>query len=273
MFNNVGQSLKKLATVLFFFGLIVSLIGSILLIVFFGENGFAFLELLLIPVGTFFAWVGALFTYGFGELICNTKEIALNTAKPQASQNSKADAVKAVPAEGKNDAKKAAPVAVKNNAVQVNKNTNMNSSGTVVQNAARSSTTGADSHGLTFKHNYDGTCSVSGIGSCTDSHVVIPSSSPKGEAVTSIGNSAFVNCKGLTSVSIPSSVTSIGSFAFSNNANLTNITIPSNVTSIESHAFYSCNNLAIKCEAPSKPYLWDDNWAPANIPVVWGYKA
>jgi len=32
--------------------------------------------------------------------------------------------------------------------------------------------------------------------------------------VTSIGNSAFNNCSGLTSVTIPNSVTSIGNYAF-----------------------------------------------------------
>ena len=55
--------------------------------------------------------------------------------------------------------------------------------------------------------------------------------------VTSIGNYAFYNCSGLTSVTIPNSVTSIGEWAFSGCSGLTSITIPNSVTSIEAGAF------------------------------------
>ena len=55
--------------------------------------------------------------------------------------------------------------------------------------------------------------------------------------VTSIGQSAFYYCTGLTSVTIPGSVTSIGRFAFAECYALTSITIPSSVTSIEFGTF------------------------------------
>ena len=57
-------------------------------------------------------------------------------------------------------------------------------------------------------------------------------------SVTSIGNSAFYECSGLTSITIPNSVTSIGSDAFFDCSGLTSITIPNSVTSIDYDAFW-----------------------------------
>ena len=61
--------------------------------------------------------------------------------------------------------------------------------------------------------------------------------------VTSIGESAFQNSTGLTSVTIPNSVKSIGSNAFYGCSYLTSVTIGNNVKSIGSDAFYKCNKL------------------------------
>ena len=62
--------------------------------------------------------------------------------------------------------------------------------------------------------------------------------------VTSIGEYAFLNCTGLTSINIPSSVTSIGYMAFSGCTGLSSITIPYWVTSIGGYAFYGCTGLS-----------------------------
>ncbi len=62
-------------------------------------------------------------------------------------------------------------------------------------------------------------------------------------SVTSIGNSAFEGCSGLTSITIPEGVTSIGSSAFNGCSGLKSITIPSSVTSIKGNAFYGCSGL------------------------------
>ena len=61
--------------------------------------------------------------------------------------------------------------------------------------------------------------------------------------VTSIGSSAFRECSGLTSVTIPNSVTSIGEYAFRNCYHLTSITFPNSVTSIGGSAFRNCYHL------------------------------
>ena len=62
-------------------------------------------------------------------------------------------------------------------------------------------------------------------------------------SVTSIGNEAFRNCSGLTSVTIPNSVTSIGEYAFEHCNGLTSVTIPNSVTSIDFGAFLGCSGL------------------------------
>ena len=76
--------------------------------------------------------------------------------------------------------------------------------------------------------------------------VTIPSSvtyNSTSYAVASIGASAFQNCTGLTSVTIPNAVTSIGDYAFHNCTGLTSVTIPNSVTTIAEGAFFYCTGL------------------------------
>jgi hypothetical protein len=61
--------------------------------------------------------------------------------------------------------------------------------------------------------------------------------------VTSIGDSAFMNCTRLTSVTMPASITSIGSSAFDFCTSLMSAVLPVNVKSIGSYAFYYCTSL------------------------------
>ena len=63
------------------------------------------------------------------------------------------------------------------------------------------------------------------------------------DSVTSIGDLAFYYCTGITSVTIGNSVTSIGEAAFGNCTRLTSITIPDSVTSIGNYAFSGCAGL------------------------------
>ena len=80
---------------------------------------------------------------------------------------------------------------------------------------------------------------VVGIGTCTDTDIVIPSSY-NGLPVTEISGRAFIMCKNLTSVTIPDTVVSIGINAFYGCENLTSIVIPDSVTFISSGAFAGC---------------------------------
>ncbi|MBO5240749.1 MAG: leucine-rich repeat domain-containing protein [Clostridia bacterium] len=82
----------------------------------------------------------------------------------------------------------------------------------------------------------DDTYEVTGIGSCTDTEIVIPSRY-NGKSVTSIGIGAFEYCDSLTSVEIPDSVTSIGRYAFFGCSILTNVVIPESVMSIGYRTF------------------------------------
>ncbi|MCR5361124.1 MAG: leucine-rich repeat domain-containing protein [Bacteroidales bacterium] len=60
--------------------------------------------------------------------------------------------------------------------------------------------------------------------------------------VTSIGNRAFRNCSGLTSLSIPNGVTNIGKNAFQNCSALTELSIPGSVDTIRT-SFSGCSGL------------------------------
>ena len=76
-------------------------------------------------------------------------------------------------------------------------------------------------------------------------------------SVTSIGVSAFADCTGLTSVTIPNSVTSIEGFAFSHCYGLTSIIIPNSVTSIGEFAFDGCAITSITIENATPPDVED----------------
>ena len=84
--------------------------------------------------------------------------------------------------------------------------------------------------------------SVVGIGSCTDTKLILPNGY-KGKPVSSIGDYAFHNCTGLTNITISNSVTNVGTGVFSGCTGLTSIVIPNNVTSVGYEMFSFCTGL------------------------------
>lgn len=61
--------------------------------------------------------------------------------------------------------------------------------------------------------------------------------------ITSIGESAFLGCRGMTELTLPNSVTSIGGNAFEGCTGLTELILPNSVTSIGNAAFVDCSGL------------------------------
>ena len=61
--------------------------------------------------------------------------------------------------------------------------------------------------------------------------------------ITSIGESAFLGCRGMTELTLPNSVTSIADDAFHGCRGLTELTLPNSVTSIGDGAFSGCSGL------------------------------
>jgi len=76
--------------------------------------------------------------------------------------------------------------------------------------------------------------------------IVIPSSVTyhgRTMDVTAIGEHAFSECTGLTSVTLPNSVTTIEKSAFYKSTSMTSVNIPSSVTEIGEEAFLGCSSL------------------------------
>ena len=97
--------------------------------------------------------------------------------------------------------------------------------------------------GVTYRGNYSSQYSNEYTGS-----VVIPESviyNGSTYSVTSIGDGAFGDCSGLTSIEIPNSVTSIGSSAFLDCSGLMSIEIPNSVTSFGINVFFGCRSLVL----------------------------
>ena len=99
------------------------------------------------------------------------------------------------------------------------------------------------SAGLAFTSINDNECALSGIGTCTDSSIIIPAEH-MGRTLTQISDMAFAHNHQITSIMVPPSVKVIGDYAFAWCHNLHAITIENHgVNTIGERCFIGCDKL------------------------------
>ena len=97
--------------------------------------------------------------------------------------------------------------------------------------------------GLAYTPNADNeTCTVTGMGSCTDTLLNIPATLD-GLRVTAIGKQAFKDCSQLIEVILPDTVIRIEDFAFFMCEKLESIALSQSLESIGESAFFDCSAL------------------------------
>ena len=97
------------------------------------------------------------------------------------------------------------------------------------------------SQGLAFEETSNGNYSLVGIGTCKDTHIIVPEVY-KGRDVVEIGRKAFANQTQIMEISLPESIRTIGARAFYNTG-ISELSIPENVRAIGTQIVYKCPNM------------------------------
>lgn len=98
------------------------------------------------------------------------------------------------------------------------------------------------SEGLEFESNGDGTCTIIGIGTCTDQDIVIPLESPDGDIVTLIGKHALYSLENVDSITLMNYTYEVDENAFQY-GEFTAVNIIGGSPVINKSAFSSCEDL------------------------------
>lgn len=98
------------------------------------------------------------------------------------------------------------------------------------------------SEGFEFESNGDGTCTITGIGTCTDKNIVIPLVSPDGDTVTLIGKYALYSLENVDSITLVNYTYEIDENAFQY-GEFTAVNIIGGSPLINKSAFSSCEDL------------------------------
>ncbi len=129
------------------------------------------------------------------------------------------------------------------------------------------------SEGLTYSLNADGASyTVTGMGTCTDTVVVIPARY-QAYPVTRIGDRAFKDQTAVTAFGLPTSLREIDELAFSGCIGITEMVIPEGVTTLRYGALHCCDNLT-ELNLPStlteieKDFYYSESGKLLAIPVA-----
>lgn len=95
----------------------------------------------------------------------------------------------------------------------------------------------AQSQGLEFQSNGDGTCTLVGIGSYDEKDLEISGTSPNGDTITAIGEFAFAGCETIESVTFDHAQLTVGDNAFTENRNLKELVINDSTITLGTFAF------------------------------------
>lgn len=98
------------------------------------------------------------------------------------------------------------------------------------------------SNGFAFESNGDGTCTIVGIGVCTDKDIVIPEKSPEGDTVTLIGEYALYNLEDINSITLVNYNYEVDKYAFQY-SEFTTLNIIGGNPVLKKSAFSSCEDL------------------------------
>lgn len=98
------------------------------------------------------------------------------------------------------------------------------------------------SEGFEFESNGDGTCTITGIGTCTEKDIVIPLESPNGDTVTLIGKYALYSLENVDSITLTNYKYEIDENAFQY-GEFTAVNIIGSSPAINKSAFSSCEDL------------------------------
>ncbi len=124
------------------------------------------------------------------------------------------------------------------------------------------------SSGFEFESNGDGTCSIIGIGTCTDRDIVIPDRSPEGDVVTLIDEYALYSLENVDSITLINCSYEIDENAFQY-GEFTTLNIIGGNPVIKKSAFSSCEDLTSisfsNCNIQADEYAFYSNGKDADI--------